>query len=518
VSYKSQRVDILAALPGMLDAELIAGKRSYTVGIEGISRRMRVFLHKSLSDSEINSLISRLFQLKVREIKLFFILTGHETVADIAEFRQFLRFLKSMRTGRQKGIRVVFSFGLLIRMPFTPLRYDRLYLEEEEWKELIGKVKSACETNGFEFRLAIPWQDYATSQVMALGRYWLWQPLLMLAEQGFCYDTQLEQDYWHSLKFWMQEHEYWTEEFLGEKDAETVFPLEFVEQRVSDEFLYLQYLKAKEGVDDGYCLGEIGQQGVESSLARCLGCGACTSFEERSAITGHKMVQPDGTYLRELTNVIDSKRRIKPGYCLLWLPPDTAGKNPEWLNAWVMRAFFQAMPNQVENIIAIKESLFSTKVNSRRYAGLYGQTVFSIYAWDLKALAEDMVLQSKRLTGIRFINWLDSYSPGEFQRAVFTMQLPANHFPKAGHQLRRYLQAQYVPVNLRRTPEGYAFDISKKALQKRVIFSGSFTQDEVAFLGEFTVSSKFNVRDFLQSFAEPYWIDEAIIEVKNLEL
>ena len=518
VSYKSQRVDILAAMPRMLDAELAAGKRSYTVGIEGISRRMRVFLHKSLSDSEIDNVIARLLHLKVREIKLFFILTGHETASDVAEFREVLRNLKSQRTGTHRSVRIIFSFGLLIRMPFTPLRYDRLFLDEEEWRDIVGQVKSACDTNGFEFRLATLWPDYATSQVLALGGDWLWRPLLALAEKGYCYDTQLDPGYWQNLNGWMQENGYWTVDFLGEKKADAEFPMDFVEQRVTDSFLYQEYIKAKKGVDDGYCLGEIGQRGEGTSDARCFGCGACTSVEERAAITGHMMVQPDANYMRELSSIMDSKRRLKPRYALLWLPPKVVGKDFSWFNAWVMREFLQAMPDQVENIIAVRESLFSHKENVRRYTGLYGETVFSIYAWDYDALMEDMAHRMNQTAGIRFLRWVDDYSPGVFKRASLTITLPTSHFPEAGHQLRRYLQDHYLPVNLRRTEEGYTYDLSKKALQKRILFAGSFIQNDTIFKGNLVVSSKFDLRDYLKSFTEPYWIDEAAVFVQDLEL
>ena len=74
-----------------------------------------------------------------------------------------------------------------------------------------------------------------------------------------------------------------------------------------------------------------------------------------------------------------------------------------------------------------------------------------------------------------------------------------------------------MPVNLHRTPEGYTFDLSKKALQKRTLYAGSFSQDKVTFRGDFVVSRKFDLRDYLQSFADPYWFEEAIVEVKNLE-
>jgi hypothetical protein len=101
VGLKSQRVDMLAAMPALLEAEVLADNRSFTLGIEGISRRMRAFLHKSLSDAEIENVLVRLFGQKIREIKLFYILTGHETEADLAEFHDFVVHLRALR--RQGG-------------------------------------------------------------------------------------------------------------------------------------------------------------------------------------------------------------------------------------------------------------------------------------------------------------------------------------------------------------------------------------------------------------------------------
>lgn len=516
VSYKSQRVDLLTAMPELLDVEIIAGKRSYTVGIEGISQRMRVFLHKSLNAREIESLVSRLLHYKVREIKLFYILTGYEKPDDIDEFRLFLRDLKSDRSGTRRGTRIVFSFGLLIRMPFTPLRYDRLFLDESDWQDVIGQVKSACETNSFEFRLAMSWADYAVSQVLALGGTWLSDFLVTMAHKGYCYDTELAEDYWHTLRSWMESEGYWTADFLGEKDADTAFPLAFVRHSVSPDFLYHQYRQAQEGVDGGYCLGEIGHMHDESADARCLGCGACTTREERLSITTHRMTRVGGDDVRALEALMAEKQQIKPRYVQLWCPPGTAGKTSAWVNAWVMRTVLNAIPSQLENLLLVKESLFGTKENSRRYAGLYGETVFALYAWDTDVLKDTLMENATALAELRFIRWLDDFTPGAFERATLTLVLPTRHFPEAGHQLRRYLQEQYVPVNLRRTDGGYLFDVPKKALQKRMLYAGQFSQDDACFQCEITVSPKFDLKGYLQSFDDPYWAEEARVEVSAL--
>ena len=263
-------------------------------------------------------------------------------------------------------------------MPFTPLRYDKLFLEEQEWRDITGQVKSACETNGFEFRLATSWADYATSQVLALGGYWLCDPLLSLAEEGYCYDTELAEVYWAALKSWMQKNGYWSDSFLGEKSDNATFPLEFLEQRISSSFLYQLFENAKTGVDDGYCLGEIGQPLEIQKMPVAWDAVRVQVLKNVLRYTQHRMQPPESTFMAELSKIMVQKQRMKPLYALLWLPPETVGKSPAWLNAWVMRVLLQAMPNQLENITLVKERLFSTSENQRRYAGLYGETVFAI--------------------------------------------------------------------------------------------------------------------------------------------
>ncbi|MDF1514663.1 MAG: hypothetical protein P1S60_12720, partial [Anaerolineae bacterium] len=518
VSFKSQRVDILAAMPVLLEAELLADKRSYTVGIEGISQRMRSFLHKSLGNQEINNLIKRLINRSVREIKLFYILTGHETQSDVDEFRYFLREMKYQRTAKSQGVRIVFSFGFLIRMPFTPLRYDRLFLEESDWRDIAGLVKSACETNGFEFRLATSWQDYATSQVLAAGGHWLFDPLLALAQKDYFYDSELDRTYWSELKDWLRENGYWDSRLLAEKDAKAEFPLEFLEQSISRDFLYQKFIKAQTGVDDGYCLGEMGQLILGTQDAHCLGCGACTDADERHAMANHVMTPPDNHYLQELSSIMHRKRHLSPIYIHLWLPPETRGKTPAWMNAYVMRWMLQSAPNQVKNVLSVQESLFKTRDNLTRYAGLYGETVFTIHAWDSVALKSEVEQMAAELGGIRFVRWVETHNPGSFARAKMSISLPIQLFPNAGQQLRRFLQDYYIPANIRRTDVGYVLDLPKKALQKRVVFSGDFSEGDQYFDASLNVSSKFDLLAFLQSFNQSYWDQAAQVEITELEL
>ncbi|MCX7007573.1 MAG: hypothetical protein NTY53_10065, partial [Kiritimatiellaeota bacterium] len=233
VNMMSQRVDLLATAPELLPAELAAGKRSFTLGIEGLSARLRAALHKSLPTADIHAVLRHLLREKIRELKFFFLLTGDETADDFAEFTAFCRELRELCRVGQSGLRVMFSFGLLIRMPFTPLRHDRLRLDEAAWRPLIRAAERAVTSAHFEFRLAMTWPEYAVTQMLALTPAGLAPALLAFAQDGFCYDQSLPADVERCLRTWMQEHALWTQAWLDEKAADFPFALSFVRSNVT---------------------------------------------------------------------------------------------------------------------------------------------------------------------------------------------------------------------------------------------------------------------------------------------
>ncbi|MCP4542078.1 MAG: radical SAM protein [Chloroflexi bacterium] len=501
VSFKSQRVDILRHTPGLLAAEVEADKREFTLGIEGISDRLRAWMHKSLPTDDVTALLDRIFGLKVRRVKLFYILTGHETDEDIDEFRQFLQWLKEARRRSQnRRLRVVFSFGLLIRMPFTPLRYDRLFLDEQEWKPLIGRIKSACETNGFEFRLAFDWADYCVSQVLAMGGHWLVEPIVMLAREGYCFDTAMPPQYWDKLKGWMEEAGHWNDAFLGEKEPDYPFALEFVESNISGEFLYCQYQEAQSGVDSGYCLGNDKQPG------RCLGCEACVDQEQRRSITHHQIRQPERSAFQvQLREVMARKRRLQPVYFRLRLEPWLAGLLPEYLNAFVFQEFLVQYPKLVDNLLSVRESLFTLRPSKHRFPSVSGETIFALKAWNVRALETGFFYKQSDeipVSGFEIIDLADGFTPGVFNKLHLDVHLPAHLFPEPRIRLEEYLRGAYVRYSLRRDGARYRFEIPSKALKKKVVFGGFFETRENEFFASLDVGFKFDFMAFLQTFGK----------------
>jgi ferredoxin len=508
VRVMSQRVDLLHHTPGLLEAEVAADKRSFTLGVEGVSARLRAWLHKSLETEAIRAVVERLFQQKIRQIKLFYLLTGHEDEADLAEFRAFVRQLKALRRQHNPGIRVTFSFGYLVRLPFTPLRHDRLFLDPEHWRGIAGPLKSACETNGFEFRLATDWDEYCTTQVLALGGRWLHQPVVALAERGHCYDAGLPSDYWDALRGWIVEHGHWNAAFLGEKGPDYTFPLPFVRPRVDPDFLYRQYRQAQACVDAGYCLGD-----------HCLRCGACADEDQRRAITTHAIERPkDPGYLTRLRDLMRDKWRLEPLYVRARLPAVVAGTDPAWMNAWAMRRLLAAYPALANLLLSARESVFSVGENQERYANVYGETVLALRAWDAEWLAEVLAAppESAPEDGLELLGPAPDFEPGVFERARLTLRLPTAHFPRAGRTLIEFLRAAYVPCNVRRQGGGYILDLPAKALKKRIVFAGRYREGPEETTVELTVSPKFDLLGYLRAFPESDRHRQARIEVTEL--
>ncbi|MEA3310414.1 MAG: radical SAM protein [Chloroflexota bacterium] len=490
VSFKSQRVDILHTTPGLLRAEVAADKRNFTLGIEGISVRQRAFLNKTLTTGEIMETLAALLRAKIREIKLFYILTGHEDEADITEFYGFMHEFRELHRRLNPGIRVVVSAGRLVRMPCTPLRHDRLFLDEDEWQPVIGPVKAACEIHGFEFRLATPWPDYAVSQVLALGGYWLHEPLRQLAKAGHCYALRLTGGYWEALRGWMQTHGQWNETFLGPKGPDYPFALDFVAGGVSPRFLYRAYQHALLGRDMGYCLGQ-----------DCLGCGACRTSAQRASLTQHRILPPTAPdYGQRLPQLMRTKWRLRPLYVKMRVPSITAGVEPAWLNAWIFRYLLRSYPALADNLLAVQESLFTTARLKSQFGSWFGETVFALKAWDVDDLLWELSGPEAAASESAYLGVAADFEPGNFRQLRLNFTLPVRQFPAAGRRLRTYLQAHYLPNNVRREGQCYRFELAQKALKKQILLAGSYRETEEAFQAELAVGPKFDLGGYLSSF------------------
>ena len=442
VSFKSQRADGVAACPAIIDLERAAGKHSFTLGIEGISPRLRAFLSKSLSDDDIAAALRALIERRVREIKLFFILTAYETPEDLAAFSDFCLRLKAWLGQAQAGTRVIMSFGRLVRMPNTPLAYDRLFLDEAEWRFAADGVAAACRRAQVECRFAFDWPDYLGTQLLAACGHGDAEAVVALACGGLSYHGPWRSEEAARLRAVVDVGE---ARPLAEKRT---FP--FVKRAVQEAFLEAQWATAQRHLDKGYCLG-----------AECLGCGACASAPEREALTGRSRVTPiTAAHVEAVSQIEAAKRRLVPVFLRVVLPDTFCGHSAAWAAATLMQGLLARHPEQTENLLAVEEALFSAGENEERLLIPAGETVLALKAWDTAAAlacAPGAALAAP------------SFARGQFARATWELRtaLPPRD---AAQQASAWLTDLRLAHTLRREQDGWQLDLAPAAVKKRCVF------------------------------------------------
>lgn len=280
VGLKSQRFDAIALDPTFTRLLKIAGKTSITCGLEGISGRMRRFLQKDLSDSQLRSSLQALLRERLRELKIFLIATGLEEEEDYQEFKGFLRELKGMLDRAASRPRVTFSATALVRFPWTPLEFSSMPTAKEMSRR-IGWIKAAVVSAGFEFRAAAPVEEAWVSQVLVRAR----DGRVMEAVRN----AQAKTNYVFRDVVTPEFHDALREELAAFADPEefvqatapgddSAAPWIGLDPGVSRRFLVSSWNAAREMQEDNVCLGRVEKAG------KCGACGSCTP-EEREAIT-----------------------------------------------------------------------------------------------------------------------------------------------------------------------------------------------------------------------------------------
>ncbi len=462
VGFKSQRIDLLASRPGLIEAEVAAGKRSFTLGIEGVSERLRRLLNKPLPARAIAKVLSELLGRRVREIKLFYLLTGHEGRKDLGEFREFAASLQSRRGGDGASTRVIFSFGYLVRMPFTPLQFDRLFLEAGEWKAIVAAVFSACAASGFEARLAMGWEDYCASQALALGGGALLEGLVGLARRGICYDGTLSRGGWEALRGHLEREGIWNGPFREEKLSGYRFPLFPLHGAVANDRLHREYLRSRR-------------------------------MEEREEKPAPVGPDPGPDYREGLFRLMREKDRQPPVYFRARLGREFAGLVPEAAEALILRAIFAARPALAKTVFSAREALFSAPELGGRFAGVWGETVIGIRASAMDDMdgMDDMDAGSLKLTGRA-----KDFEPGKFRRAEVAVGIGEGDSGER-RRFEEHLKKCRIAFHLVREEGGYRLKVAEKS-RKNLLYEGRFREGK-GFAAYLACGTRFDLSGLLSA-------------------
>ena len=389
VNMMSQRADILIKTRLMVECELAAEKRSYTIGVEGVSQRMRDFYAKDLRTDQLWELLEKLIKERVREIKLFFIIAGIETETDLEEFNGFCQKLKEKVNEQHRGPRFVLSAGYLVRMPFTPLRAMALELDRKKLSNLSDRLKLLAEASELEFRMAMDWEEYLADQLLMAGSYALAEGLEEAALGGIVYDGGIQGALSpYLVKALQRSGELDRPDaaaqgpsgplsgpLVREKPMGWTYPLAFIEPEVSDRFLEEAYEAAKTRQPRPGCFGRNDGDG------ECGGCGACGDDAERTFLTGHRITPAPGlSFVQKIDSLVKEKRKSQGIHLRVRIPRRLSGWEGEYLSALAMREVLTREENLVGKLFRIEEALWNCGAWEKRLGkGVAGETVLVCY-------------------------------------------------------------------------------------------------------------------------------------------
>jgi radical SAM superfamily enzyme YgiQ (UPF0313 family) len=166
LGLKSQRADSLAADPDMLTYLHAVNKTSITLGIEGISPRLRRYCSKGLDEADLIKCLRAVLASPVRELKIFVVATGLERPDDYEGFRELLAFIKETMHDAARAPRVIFSMTILVRFPWTPLEFEDAP-GPSVCQSVLHSTGRLVRAAGFEFRSSSDSADFWVSQVLA---------------------------------------------------------------------------------------------------------------------------------------------------------------------------------------------------------------------------------------------------------------------------------------------------------------------------------------------------------------
>jgi len=409
-------------------------------------------------------------------------LAGVENDQDFAAFEAFCQFMSALRTRNDRGLRVVFSFGYLVRMPFTPLRGLELCLDRSRLDAMAGRLKRLVEAAGFEFRLATDWDEYVVDQMLVLGPHEMAGALESAAAAGAAFDGTVDSRLKGHLERAIREGGGFVSgrlegPFAGRKGEGYPWALGFLRTSVGADGLERRARDAMSRVERGTCVS-----GLEAGKGACLACGACESDAEKANLVDHRVVPVSPRQVAELAALIKSKRRMRPRYVRAFLPDALSGAGHEFQKAWLLRQVTMRHPDLVGKLFRVEEAMWSSpELRDRFVAGMTGECVLGLYGID-----DDVPGEAPRLSDGAFGKACDALSaaigrdvvpidsPQDVSMADVVVRVVPAGDPAEQEvvgRVRAFLSDLKLNAIERRVDDGRLFEIAPKDQKKRILKS-----------------------------------------------
>lgn len=269
ISLPSLRVDAFS-LDVMAKVQDIR-KSSLTFAPEAGSQRMRDVINKGLTEDDILHGAGLAFEGGWQKVKLYFMLgLPYETEEDMRAIAQLankiaVRYYEIPKERRNGKCQITISTSFFIPKPFTPFQWARMY-EKEEYLRRAKIVNESVKEQLNKKSLKYNWHEADISVlegILARGDRRLSKAILYAYEDGAMFDSWSE----------FYDDERWQRAFAKagidtdfyltrERQKDEIFPWDFIDDGVSKEYLWTEWMRAKDGKVTKNC------------RMLCSGCGA----------------------------------------------------------------------------------------------------------------------------------------------------------------------------------------------------------------------------------------------------
>jgi radical SAM superfamily enzyme YgiQ (UPF0313 family) len=485
VNFKSQRADILAMRPDLLDIEILSGKRTYTIGVEGISDRIRRYLHKSLLEKELLVSLEHIYSRKPRQLKLFFIITGLETENDLKEFKNFIMKIKLLKNNLSPGCRSIMSFGLLSNLPFTPFQFAPTITNPESIKHIKGDIKRDCETNNFEFRMAQDVDEFLVSQHIVLAGFECFDVILRFTDNGEYFDGKHIIGDKNALILALRNAS--GASINGLKDESYAFPFEIIKGTPSKSFLFRMFNESRNFKDTGYCL---------SGKGECIDCGGCNDRK----LLELPQVKPE--HMASLKKIVEIKKRPQIVQAIVTIKEAGRHLTPEAKCSFAGRAILENIPSLLEYYLSCRQ--VQNMVASKGYGFLFGR-----FLYDMEFIgASEVFLEYLKKNTID--TQILSISPasgdiGNTFRITSSWKDPSKY--SFQNRLQDYMLSIGLGFEIKKQEMRIYFDVTARDKKKKLLDSVVFYQEGESITLELMSGSKFLIIDMLKSLFGDGWKD-----------
>lgn len=477
VGLISNRIDVAAANPEMVRLGNACGVSTATLGVEGISQRLRGYLSKSASISQIQTACRWHFRYGYNEIKLFMIATGLEEDRDIDEFEKIMESIIDIREEEGSTCSVRVSFTPLFMCSGAPLEFEvqRSAFMARDGIRSLDRAVEICRRLGIGFRTSAKRAEVGVSCLLESGDRRLTRVLITCAiENQFVFYGMVPKT---EFATWGNTLEAVTgmtfDHYWRAKARHQVLPWEhMIFGGVPKQVLWDLFEKTQRFEDAGYCLTTRFQKGG------CLQCGGCDNQFEV-----HDIVHREESATMSVADLMSRAKSLQKRQTLRWKfevePSHRTVPKACWQYV-IARAFMFAHPEGVEAYS--KFSGFSaatvSKIRDWSYGIEYADMALnkSLRLEDKEDLIEEM---QKYVRGIKILD-VRSYADSKSLRTSgtsvwYTVQIPHYGLKDVESYLYQLAERENITIK-KKIPEGKSgfriidVELEEHDLQEALVF------------------------------------------------